>query len=121
MTKEAEQAALAADKLRLIREGELYRIKVVHAKASVANALRPDAVLHSAVEHAVGMAQARFGALLQPGGLKGLNLKALMPYALTVGSYVARKRLVKPALGVGVAVALGVAWLMRHKRKDTEI
>jgi len=116
MTKE-QQAALTAHKQRLIREGELYRVSVVHAKIMVANALHPEAVLHSAVEHAVGMAQARFGALLQPGGLGGVNFKSLMPYALTVGSYIARKRLVKPALGVGVALALGVAWLVRHKRQ----
>jgi hypothetical protein len=118
MTKQAEQAALEAHKLRLIREGELYRISVVHAKMMVSNALQPEAVLHSAVEHAVGMAQARFGALLQPGGLKGINFKAMMPYALTVGSFVARKRLVKPVLAFGVAVALGVGWLVRHRRQD---
>lgn len=118
MTKQAEQAALAAHKLRLIREGELYRVSVVHAKIMVSNALQPDAVLHSAVEHAVGMAQARFGALLQPGGLKNVNFRALMPYALTVGSFIARRRLVKPALGLGVAVALGVGWLMRHRSEN---
>jgi len=118
MTKQAEQAALHAHKQRLIREGELYRVSVVHAKIMVANALHPEAVLHSAVEHAVGMAQARFGALLQPGGMKGISFKSLMPYALTVGSFIARKRLIKPALGLGVAVALGVAWLMRHRRQD---
>lgn len=115
MTTETERA-LAADKLRLIREGELYRVKVVHAKAQVGQALRPDALVHGAVEHALGLAQARFGALLQPGGWRGINFRALAPYALTLGSYVARKRLVKPALGVGVAVALGVGWLMRRQR-----
>ncbi|MBJ7309262.1 hypothetical protein ACFOLJ_30780 [Rugamonas sp. CCM 8940] len=116
MSKQAQQAALAAAKARLIGEGELYRIGVVHAKARLAMALRPEALMHGAVEHAVGLAQARFGALLQPGGLSGLNLKMLMPYALTVGSFVVRKRLFKPALGVGVALAAGVAWLLRRKR-----
>ncbi|WGG48795.1 hypothetical protein [Rugamonas sp. DEMB1] len=116
MSKEAQQAALAAAKARLIGEGELYRIGVVHAKARVAMALRPEALLHGAVEHAVGLAQARFGALLQPGGLGGLNLKMLMPYALTLGSFVVRKRLFKPALGVGLAVAAGAAWLLRRQR-----
>ncbi len=114
MSKQAERAAVEADLQRLIREGELYRIKVVHAKALVGNALQPDAMLHGAVEQAIGMAQARLGGLLQPGGLKGVNFKALLPYALTVGSYVARKRLVKPAMGVALAAGLGMAWLLRR-------
>jgi hypothetical protein len=115
MSKETEAAALAAEKQKLIREGELYRIKVVHAKALVANALHPDALFHGAVDHAVGMAKARMGSLLQPGGLNGVNLKSLMPYALTVGSFIARKRLIKPAIGVALALGVGVAWLLRRK------
>jgi hypothetical protein len=115
MSKETEAAALAAEKQKLIREGELYRIKVVHAKALVANALHPDALFHGAVDHAVGMAKARMGGLLQPGGLNGVNLKSLMPYALTVGSFIARKRLIKPAIGVALALGVGVAWLLRRK------
>jgi hypothetical protein len=115
MTKQAEDAALAAEKQRLIREGELYRIKVVHSKALVANALQPDALFHGAVDHAVGMAQARLGGLLQPGGLSGVNFKSLMPYALTVGSFIARKRLIKPAIGVALAAGVAVAWLSRRK------
>lgn len=115
--KEAQRAALAAAKLRLIREGELYRVSVLHAKTQVAHALHPQALLHGAVDHAVGMAQARFGALLSPGGLSGLNIKTLMPYAITVGSFIARKRLIKPLLLVGAVAALGGAWLLRRKRK----
>ncbi|USX25206.1 hypothetical protein NHH73_21735 [Oxalobacteraceae bacterium OTU3CINTB1] len=116
MTKDAESKLFDADKQRLIREGELYRIKVVHSKALVANALHPDALFHGAVDHAVGLAQARLGGLLQPGGMSGFNYKALMPYALTVGSFIARKKLVKPALGVVAVLGLGAAWLMRRKR-----
>jgi hypothetical protein len=123
MSKHEEEAALAAEKLRLIREGELLRIKVVHSKALVGQALHPDALMHGAIDHAVGMAQARLGGLLQPGGLSaglgGLNFKSvrsLMPYALTVGSFIARKRLIKPALVVVALAGAGVAWLLRHKR-----
>lgn len=115
MSKEAERAAVEAAKQRLIREGELYRIKVVHAKVLVGNALQPDVLLHGAVEQAIGVAQARLGGLFQPGGLKGVNFKALLPYALTVGSFIARKRLVKPVLGVAVAAGVGLAWLLRRK------
>ncbi|RZT11363.1 hypothetical protein SAMN05216319_0156 [Duganella sp. CF402] len=123
MNKQEQAAALAAEKQKLIREGELYRIKVVHSKALVGQALHPEALLHGAVEHAVSLAQARLGGLLQPGGLSGglggLNfksLKSLMPYALTIGSFIARKRLIKPAIALAVVAGAGVAWLLRHKR-----
>jgi hypothetical protein len=115
MSKETEAAELAAEKQKLIREGELYRIKVVHAKALLSNALHPDALFHGAVDQALGMARARLGGLLQPGGLSGVNIKSLMPYALTVGSFIARKRLIKPAIGVALALGVGVAWLLRRK------
>jgi hypothetical protein len=122
MSKETEAAELAAEKQRLIREGELYRIKVVHSKALVGNALHPDALFHGAVEHAVGMARARLGGLLQPGGLggalSGVNVKSLLPYAMTVGSFVVRRRLLKPAIGVALVLGVGVAWLMRRKGPD---
>ncbi len=110
---------VAADIQRVIREGELYRIKVVHAKALVAQALRPDALMHGAMDHAVSLAQARLGGLMQPGGLSNFNYKALMPYAITVGSFLARKRLIKPVLGVAVLAGVGVAWLLKRKRSTT--
>lgn len=115
MSKQAQAAALAADKQRLIREGELYRIKVVHAKALVGNALQPDALVHGALEHVVGLAQSRLGGLLQPGGLQGIDVKWLMPYALTVGSFLLRKRLLKPVLVLSVAAGLGAAWVRRRR------
>lgn len=115
MTKPAHDAA-SADVQRLIREGELYRIKVLHAKALLAQAVRPDALMHEAVDHVVGLAQARLGGLMQPGGLKSLNFKALMPYAISIGSFIARKRLIKPVLGVAAVAGVGVAWLLKRKR-----
>ena len=126
MSKEVEAAALAAQKQKRVREGELYRVKVVHAKALLANALHPDALFHGALEHALGMAKARVGGLLQPGGLSGLgglggvNFKAVVPYALTVGSFIARKRLIKPAIGLALALGIGAAWLMRRKSRPEQ-
>jgi len=119
MSKHEDDAALAAEKLRLVREGELLRIKVVHSKALLSQAMHPDALMHGAFDHVVGMAQARVGGLLQPGGLSGFNissLKSLMPYALTVGSFIARRRLIKPALMLVAVAGAGAAWLMRRKR-----
>ncbi|MGB9989094.1 hypothetical protein [Pseudoduganella rhizocola] len=121
--KEEQRRAAQANKERLIREGELYRISVLHSKAQVVNALHPEALLHGAFDHAVGVAQARLGGLLGGGGggggggfLGGVNYKALMPYAITVGSFIARKRLIKPVLALTVVGAGVAAWLLRRKR-----
>jgi hypothetical protein len=122
MTNNGDTTTFATDKQRLIREGELYRIKVVHSKALVANALHPDALFHGAVDHAVSLAQARLGGLIKPGGglssfnYKALNYKALLPYVMTVGSFIARKKLIKPVIGVVAVAGLGVYWLSRRKR-----
>lgn len=111
MTKHA--AALAAQKQRLIAEGALYRVGVVHAKACVSQALRPEALLHQAVQQAVGYAGARVETLLAPNGPR---LQALMPVLLTTLSFIARKKLVKPALGA-VAAAAGLLWYLRRRRQ----
>lgn len=120
MSKHEDAAALAAEKQKLIREGELARIKVVHAKALVTQAMQPDALMHGALDHAVALAQARLGGLMQPGGMSGLSFKSLRllaPYAMTVGSFIARKRLIKPVVAVVAVAGAGVAWLLRYKRQ----
>lgn len=132
MTNHVETTGFAAERQRLIREGELYRVKVVHSKALVANALHPDALFHGAVDHAVSLAQARFGGLLKPGGVlgglaglgglggsgginfKALNYKKLLPYVMTAGSFIARKKLIKPVIGVVAVVGIGAYWLTRR-------
>jgi hypothetical protein len=115
--KHDDKVALALAKERLVREGELYRVSTLHAKYQVVQALQPDRLLHGAVEHAIGSLQSRLGGMLdgQGGLLGGISLKTLLPYAVTIGSYVARKRLLKPAIAVAAVVALGVGWLLRHK------
>jgi hypothetical protein len=125
MAKKDEQAALAANKERLIKEGELYRLSVLQSKYQVVNALHPDRLLHGALDHAVGAVQNRFGNLLGglggaggPGLLSKLNfssIKSLAPYALTVGSFILRRRLLKPALVVAAVAAVGAGWLLRRK------
>ena len=119
MSIESERAA-AANKQRLIKEGQLYRLSLANSKALVGEALQPDALLHGAVEHAAALARARLGMLMQPGGLSGFNFRKLMPYLLTAGSFVVRKRLVKPALGVAAVAALGTAWLLRRQRQQAD-
>jgi hypothetical protein len=120
MSNKEQQASRAAQKERLIREGEIYRLSVLQSKYQVVNALHPDRLMHDAVEHAVGAVQTRLGNLLggPGGGLDKINfrsIKSLAPYALTVGSFIMRRRLLKPALAVAALAALGVGWLMRRK------
>lgn len=141
MSKEQQRADLAAAKEKLVLEGQLYRVSVVHAKAQVANALRPDALVHSAIEQALGAVQHRLASLFgghgggqagegglaglgaSLGGLagvvglvKGMGLARALPAALKVGGFIARRRLVKPALLVGALALAGGWWLSKRKQ-----
>lgn len=122
----SKEAALAARKQRLVTEGQLYRVSIEHAKVNVAMALRPEALLHGVMDnvlgHAFGIAGARLGnlgGLLSPGGLNlrgllapgGVNLRAVLPFLLTAGSFVMRRRLLKPLIGVGVAAGIATIWM----------
>lgn len=113
MSHDKHHAAAAAYKQKLIAEGELYRVGIVHARANVVHALHPQTLLHGAVEHALGYAHARVDAVLAPGGL---GWQALVPYVLPTLTFVARKKIFKPALGVGIVVVAALAWFRRRKR-----
>ncbi len=116
MASRKELEGLAVAKERLIRQGELYRLSTLRSRHEVVNALQPQALLHSAVDHAIGALQARLGGLIsEGGGLSSLSLKSVLPYALPLVSWVARKRLWKPAAAAGVLAALGAWWLLRRK------
>ncbi|QGZ42018.1 hypothetical protein IP92_04385 [Pseudoduganella flava] len=123
--KEQRKAALDATKARLIREGELYRVSVLHAKHSVVQALHPDVLLHGAVDLAVGAAQSRLAGLIggtaAAAGAGGLlaNYKTLMPIAMSVGSFISRRRLVKPALAVGAVLAAVGTWIYKRKQSGS--
>lgn len=106
------KATLAAQKAQLIAEGTLYRVRLVHAKVHTAQSLRPEALWHGAVDHALGFATTRIEHLLVPTGLR---LQAVVPIFITACSFIARKKLIKPAIGIGLAAAIGVLWLMRRK------
>lgn len=116
MASKQELQALAVAKERLVREGELYRLSTLRAKHEVINALQPQAMLHGAVNHAIGALQSRLGSFIgEGGGLSSLNIKSVLPYALPLLSWVARKRLWKPAAAAGVLAAIGAWWLARRK------
>lgn len=120
MASRKELAELAVAKERLVREGELYRLSALRAKHEVIHALQPQALLHGAVDHAVGALQARLGRFIGQGdGLSGVNFKTVLPLLVTAASWLGRRRrLAKPALAVGAVVAAGVLWLLRRKSGD---
>lgn len=126
MSKEADRVALAIAKERLVREGELYRVSVAHARGQLANATHPDSLMHGAVDHALGIVQHRLGALFGgahggslagvAGLASGLSIPKLLPYAIKAGSFIVRKRLLKPVLLAGVTAAIAGFWISRNKQ-----
>jgi hypothetical protein len=113
MTKGARDAALAAEKRKLIAEGELYRVGLVYAKVRVEQALRPEVLWQSVLSQALGFAARHVEQVLAPSGLR---LQTVMPYLLAGLSWIARKKMIKPTLALGAVAALGVTWLMRKKQ-----
>ena len=120
--KDQRKADLKASKDRLIREGEIYRMGVLTAKHNVAQALHPEVLLHGAVDMAVGAVQGRLAGLIggtaAAAGAGGLlaNYKTIMPIAMSIGSFISRRKLVKPALVVGAVLAGVGTWLYRRKQ-----
>jgi hypothetical protein len=70
MSENDKLAAQAARKRLLIAQGEMYRVGIVHARANVGYALRPESLLQGVVETAVGFAGHRVESLLAPGGMR---------------------------------------------------
>ena len=114
MTKHVVQTPKAARKAQLLRNGESYRVGIVHAKARVLHSLSPNAIMHQAYDHAVGFATSRIESLMAPTGLR---LQSLVPYAVTAFSFVARRKLLKPALGIAFAALVAGALAARYRRR----
>ncbi len=107
----APTLTLAERKASLLRQGEFYRVGIVHAKAGIKQASRPDALFHSAVDHAGAAIRSRVDALLHP---TGINMATVMPFAVTIFGFLRRRQLLKPALGVAAALA-GAAYYLQHR------
>jgi len=115
MDKDAPQdkhSDLNERKAKLLRQGEFYRVGIVHAKAQVRQGMRPDQLFHSALEHATWAIRSRIDGLLEP---RGMNVSSVMPYAIGIIGFLTRRRLLKPALGVGAALA-ALAWYLQRRR-----
>lgn len=107
--------ALAERKSRLKRQADFYRVGIVHAKASIKQGARPDALFHNALDHAGWAVRSRIDSILRP---TGINVASIMPYAVSIIGFITRRRLVKPALGV-LAAAAGVAFYVQQRRSKS--
>jgi hypothetical protein len=114
MSEHHAHQTTAERKAALIRQGEFYRVSVVHAKAQVKHAARPEQLFHSAVNHASGMLRAHFNGLLKPSGT---SVSAIMPYAMALIGFIRKRRVGKASLGVALALA-GIGWYLQQRREQ---
>ena len=102
----------AVRKQELLREGEFFRSSVVHVRAQVRHAARPEVMLHGVMDHATWVLRARADAMLKP---TGTSVSVLMPYGLAVFNFIRQRKMGKP---VGAAaILLGVAGWYLNKRR----
>lgn len=105
-------AAKSERKARLLRQGDFYRAGIVQAKANIKHGAKPETIFHNALDHATFALRSRVDGLLRP---TGINVGSVMPYAMSVISFINRRRLHKPAIGVAVLMA-GAAWYAQRQR-----
>lgn len=108
----AKPVDAAERKAELIRQGEFYRVGVVHSKAQVKYAARPEALFHSAVDHATWAVRSRVDSLLQP---TGASVASIMPYAMAIIGFIRKRKMGKASLGVALALA-GAGWYLQQRR-----
>lgn len=99
-------------KAELIREGEFYRVGVVHAKAQVKQAARPEALFHSAVDQATWAIRSRVDGLLQP---TGASVATLAPIVMTVIRILRNRKAGKAGLASAV-VMTAIGWYLQQRR-----
>jgi hypothetical protein len=99
-------------KARLLRQGDFYRAGIVQAKANIKHGAKPETIFHNALDHATFALRSRVDGLLRP---TGINVGTVMPYAMSVISFINRRRLHKPAIGVAALMA-GAAWYAQRQR-----
>ena len=103
---------LQARKAELVRQGEFYRVSLVHAKAQVKHAARPDVLFHSAVDHATWAVRSRVDSLLSP---TGVSVATLAPIVMTAVRIFRNRRMGVAGIASAVAVA-GFGWYMQQRR-----
>jgi hypothetical protein len=106
------QLSAAERKQQLLRQGEFYRVGAVHAKAQLKQAARPEALFHSAIDHATWALRARVDGLLKP---TGSSVASLMPYVMTAIGFIRRRKTGAASLGVSLALA-AVGFLLKRRQ-----
>lgn len=115
-TPKEDALSVAERKALLVRQGEIHRIGVVRAKAQVLHEAQPQALFHTAVDHASFALRSRVDSLLSPSGF---SVAAVLPYAMPLLRMLRNRRFgnkSKIALGV-VAVLGGVGLYFQQKNK----
>lgn len=105
-----------ARKAHLIRQGEFYRVGVVHAKVQLHFAARPEALFHSALDHAGSAIRTRLDSVLAPAGT---NVASIMPYALVLFRFVRHRKLGKASIGAALLLT-GIGWYLQQRRAAHE-
>jgi hypothetical protein len=116
-TVEVKEPELSLDerKAQLLRQAEFYRVGVVHAKAQLKQAARPDVLVHSAIDHATWAVRRRIDGLLQP---TGTSVASLMPYLMAAVGFIRRRKTGAASLGVSLALAaIGLLVKRRQARQ----
>ena len=99
-------------KARLLRQGEFYRVGVLHAKEHLKESIRPEAIFHSVIDHATWSLRSRVDGLLKP---TGVNFATLAPYALSIIGFIRKRKLGLPAIAVSAALG-GIGWYLQKRR-----
>jgi hypothetical protein len=77
-------------KRALLRDAEFYRTGVVHSRAQIKHAAKPEVMFHTVLDLATWVLRTRADALLKP---TGTSVSVLAPYALTVLGFIRKRRL----------------------------
>ena len=98
----------AADrKKKLIAQGALYRVEVLHATQMTRASLRPDSLARGALHQLVGVALSIFSK--KTGGGLGAGVQTLLPLLLSAAPALLRKKSLWKSAWRGTFVAAGIA------------
>lgn len=102
-------------KAELILEGAAYRSGIIQAKTQLKHDFSAGNMMHVAAGSVAGLAGAGLRSALSADSVRVLSFLPSIP---TVGSYISRKKLLKPAIGIGVAALLAIFLIKLHSRQS---
>jgi len=103
--------AVAEKKVKLMLEGQAYRRSFVEAKGALDVSLHTHSLIHDALAQAISFAGSHLQAKLASS--RG-HMQGVLPAAMAVFSFLSRKKVLIPILGVTV-VAGAVILVRRHQ------